>query len=45
MQNTIITDYIPSGYSYSAADNIGWFNAAPTVSYTIVHNLLILEIV
>ncbi len=36
MQNTIVTDYIPSGYSYSAADNIGWFNAAPTVSYTIV---------
>jgi uncharacterized repeat protein (TIGR01451 family) len=33
LQNTKISDYIPSGYSYASGDNIGWTGAAPLVSY------------
>lgn len=34
MQNTKVNDYIPNGYTYTAADNIGWTGVAPIVNYT-----------
>ena len=35
MKNIVISDYIPIGYEFTAAQNTGWTGSAPTVSYTI----------
>lgn len=39
-QNIEVTDYIPSGYSYVAANNPIWSGAAPTVTTTIAGPVL-----
>jgi len=35
MKNVVVNDYIPVGYTFSAASNPNWTGAAPTVSRTI----------
>ncbi len=35
MKDVVVSDYIPAGYTFSAALNAGWTGAAPTVSRTI----------
>ncbi|HRQ28439.1 MAG TPA: SdrD B-like domain-containing protein [Saprospiraceae bacterium] len=40
MRNIEITDYIPQGYSFSLADNIGWTGSWPNPQYVIAGPLM-----
>lgn len=35
MEDVVVTDHVPTGYSFNSGSNPGWSGAAPSVNYTI----------